>query len=450
MTRAVLTVSDLTARLREVIEERFPAVWVEGEISNFRLYASGHAYFTLKDAGAQLPAALFRTRVRRLRFEPRDGMHVLAFGSIEVYAQRGGYQLIVELLEPRGVGALQLAFEQLKARLEAEGLFAATRKRPLPTFPRRIGIVTSPDGAALRDILRVLGRRFRGLSIVIAPAKVQGEGAAAEIAQALADLNTRGDVDVIICGRGGGSLEDLWAFNEEAVARAIASSKAPIVSAVGPEVDVTIADFVADLRAPTPSAAAELVVREKQAVADHVTDLEDRLVRAMRRCVAQARDRVDALARRRVLTDPARPLRELERRVDDARARLRRAMTVTARRGAHRVELASTALRAASPFVRAKEDRRRLEAARLAVGNAMDRAVVEARHRLGLSAGRLNSLSPLAVLGRGYSLTRLPSGEIVRRADQVAAGADVRVVLHEGSLDCRVEATWEHDERPQV
>ena len=450
MTRAVLTVSDLTARLREVIEERFPAVWVEGEISNFRLYASGHAYFTLKDAGAQLPAALFRTRVRRLRFEPRDGMHVLAFGSIEVYAQRGGYQLIVELLEPRGVGALQLAFEQLKARLEAEGLFAATRKRPLPTFPRRIGIVTSPDGAALRDILRVLGRRFRGLSIVIAPAKVQGEGAAAEIAQALADLNTLGDVDVIICGRGGGSLEDLWAFNEEAVARAIASSKAPTVSAVGHEVDVTIADFVADLRAPTPSAAAELVVREQQVVADHVTDLEDRLVRAMRRCVAQARDRVDTLARRRVLTDPARPLRELERRVDDARARLRRAMTVTARRVAHRVELASTALRAASPFVRVKEDRRRLEAARLAVGNAMDRGVVEARHRLGLSAGRLNSLSPLAVLGRGYSLTRLPSGVIVRRADQVAAGAGVRVVLHEGSLDCRVEATWEHDERPQV
>jgi exodeoxyribonuclease VII large subunit len=447
VTRAVLTVSDLTARLRAVIEEGFPAVWVEGEISNFRLYASGHAYFTLKDAEAQLSAALFRTRVRRLRFEPRDGMHVLAFGSLEVYAQRGGYQLIVERLEPRGVGALQLAFEQLKARLEDEGLFATARKRPLPAFPRRIGIVTSPDGAALRDILRVLGRRFRGLSIVIAPATVQGEGAAADIAQGLADLNARGDVDVIICGRGGGSLEDLWAFNEEAVARAIASSKVPVISAVGHEIDVTIADFVADLRAPTPSAAAELVVREEHAVAARIADLQSRLVLAMERRLVHARDRVAALARRRVLTDPARPLREQQRRLDAARARLDRAMAATTRRAAHRVELAGAALRAASPFVRIKEDRRRLDAARRALRTATDGGVVTARHRLGLSAGRLNSLSPLAVLGRGYSLTRLPSGEIVRQAAQVAAGTGVRVMLPEGSLDCRVEATWERDER---
>jgi exodeoxyribonuclease VII large subunit len=450
VTRAVLTVSDLTARLREVIEERFPAVWVEGEISNFRLYTSGHAYFTLKDAGAQLPAALFRTRVRRLRFEPKDGMHVLAFGSLEVYAQRGGYQLIVELLEPRGVGALQLAFEQLKTRLEAEGLFAAIRKRSLPPFPRRIGIVTSRDGAALRDILRVLGRRFHGLSILIASCKVQGDGAAAEIAQALADLNARGDVDVIICGRGGGSLEDLWAFNEEVVARAIAASKVPVISAVGHEIDYTIADFVADMRAPTPSAAAELVVREKQLVVDQVAALRGRLLQAIRRRLAHSRERVESLACRRVLTDPARPLRELERRVDEAGARLRRAMTVAVRRTAHRVELAEAALRAASPFLRVKEDRRRLEAARLGLGNAMGREVMSARHRLGLSAGRLNSLSPLAVLGRGYSLTRLPSGAIVRSARQVAAGDGVRVMLHEGRLDCRVEATWERDERPQV
>ena len=273
MTRAVLTVSDLTARLRAGDRGPLPGRVGRGRDQQLPPLRSGHAYFTLKDAEAQLPAALFRTRVRRLRFEPRDGLAVLAFGSLEVYAQRGGYQLVVELLEPRGVGALQLAFEQLKARLESEGLFAAARKRPLPAFPRRIGIVTSPDGAALRDILRVLGRRFRGLSIVIAPATVQGEGAAAEIAQGLADLNAVGDVDVIICGRGGGSLEDLWAFNEEAVARAIAASKVPVISAVGHEIDVTIADFVADLRAPTPSAAAELVVREEQAVAARVADL---------------------------------------------------------------------------------------------------------------------------------------------------------------------------------
>jgi exodeoxyribonuclease VII large subunit len=377
-------------------------------------------------------------------------MHVLAFGSLEVYAQRGGYQLIVELLEPRGVGALQLAFEQLKARLEAEGLFEAARKRPLPSFPRRIGIVTSPDGAALRDILRVIGRRFRDLSIVIAPAKVQGEGASAEIAQGLAALNALGDVDVIICGRGGGSLEDLWAFNEEAVARAIAASRIPVISAVGHEVDYTIADFVADLRAPTPSVAAELVVREKQAVVDHVRQLRGRLVLAMDRGLAHQRERVEALARRRVLTDPARPLRELQRRVDDARVRLQRAGAATLSRATHRVERVTAALRASSPFVRIKEDRRRLEAARLELDNALARQTVRARHRLGLSAGRLNSLSPLAVLGRGYSLTRLPAGEIVRSTRQVSVGADVRVLLHEGRIDCRVEATWEHDERPQV
>jgi exodeoxyribonuclease VII large subunit len=234
------------------------------------------------------------------------------------------------------------------------------------------------------------------------------------------------------------------------VARAIAASKVPVISAVGHEVDVTIADFVADLRAPTPSAAAELVVREKQAVADRLADLRRRLGRAMERRVALARDRVDGLARRRVLTDPARPLRELARRVDDARARLRRAMALSARRAGHRLELAGAALRAVSPVARLKEDRRRLEAARLALRAAMDRRAVGARHRLGLSVSGLHTLSPLAVLGRGYSLTRLPSGEIVRRAGQVAAGAGVRVVLHEGSLDCRVEATRERDERPQV
>src|SRR5499425_3325488 len=295
--RAVLSISELTRRLQETLEERFPAVWVEGEISNFRLYGSGHAYFTLKDDAAQLRTVLFRNRMRRIRFEPGDGLHVLAFGSLEVYAQRGEYQFVVELLEPRGLGALQLAFEQLKARLGAEGLFAESRKRPLPRFPRRIGIVTSPSGAAVRDMLRVIGRRFAGLSIVIAPARVQGDGAAREIAAAIADLNALGDVDVIIVGRGGGSLEDLWAFNEEVVAREIAGSKIPVISAVGHEVDVTIADFVADVRAPTPSAAAELVVREKQALAETVAELGERLRRAVMRRLQRDGDRVGALTR---------------------------------------------------------------------------------------------------------------------------------------------------------
>jgi exodeoxyribonuclease VII large subunit len=448
--RTVLSVSELTAQLGAVLEERFPAVWVEGEISNFKVYPSGHAYFTLKDATAQLSAVLFRTRARRIRFEPQDGLHVVAFGSLEVYAQRGGYQLVVELLEPRGFGALQLAFEQLKARLEAEGLFAPARKRPLPRFPRKIGIVTSPNGAAIKDMLRVIGRRFGGLAIVLAPAKVQGDGAAREIAQGLADLNALGDVDVVICGRGGGSLEDLWAFNEEAVARAIAASRAPVISAVGHEVDFTIADFVADVRAPTPSAAAELVVREKQAVLDGVAQLRARLVGATLRRLAREGERLEAVARRRVFGDPARPLRELQRRVDDGRIRLSHAASAALGRAAHRFELAAARLKAASPVLHLQGDRRRLEAAQRGLREGMRRGLVGGRHRLGLVAGQLNSLSPLAVLDRGYSLTRLPTGVIVRSARQVAAGDGVRVLLHEGTIECRVETTKEHDDRPHV
>jgi len=425
--RKVLTVSELTARLGQTLEERFPAVWVEGEISNFRLYGSGHAYFTLKDVDAQLRAVLFRNRGRRIRFEPADGLHVLAFGSIEVYAQRGEYQLVVELLEPKGLGALQLAFEQLKARLQAEGLFEQARKRELPRFPRKIGVVTSLDGAAIRDVLRVIGRRFGELHIVIAPCRVQGEGAADEIAQRLRDLDGLGDVDVIIVGRGGGSLEDLWAFNEEVVARAIAASKTPVVSAVGHEVDFTIADFVADLRAPTPSAAAELVVREKQAVVDTLDELRQRLERAA-----------------------GRPMRDLERRVDELTVRLRRGARGEWRRASHRVELATAALRAADPVVRMTRDRRRLESLESRMLAAFRRRSDRARHRVREAVGRLDSLSPLGVLGRGYSLTRRPTGEVVRSARQVAAGDELRVLLHEGSLDARVTAIGERDDRPQV
>jgi exodeoxyribonuclease VII large subunit len=425
--RKVLTVSELTTRLREVLEERFPAVWVEGEISNYRLYGSGHAYFTLKDADAQLHAALFRSRGRRIRFEPADGLHVLAFGSIEVYPQRGEYQLVVELLEPKGLGALQLAFEQLKARLQAEGLFDQARKRELPRFPRKIGIVTSTSGAAIQDMLRVIGRRFGELSIVISPCKVQGDGAAEDIAQALRDLNTLGDVDVIIVGRGGGSIEDLSAFNEEVVARAIAGSKVPVVSAVGHEVDFTIADFVADLRAPTPSAAAELVVREKQAVVDTLVQLRARLERSA-----------------------ARPLRDLERRVDELTVRLRRGMRGEVSHASHRATLATRALRASDPVARVTSGRHRLEGLEARLIASFIRRCDHARAGLQAAVARLDSLSPLAVLGRGYSLTRARTGEFVRNASQVKAGDDVQVLLQQGSLDARVTATREQDDRPQV
>jgi exodeoxyribonuclease VII large subunit len=425
--RAVLSVSELTRRLQEVLEDRFPAVWVEGEISNFRLYGSGHAYFTLKDADSQIRAVLFRNRGRRIKFEPADGLHVMAFGSIEVYPQRGEYQMVIELLEPKGLGALQLAFEQLKARLQAEGLFDQARKRELPRFPRKIGIVTSPSGAAIRDMLRVIGRRFGELHIVIAPCRVQGEGASEEIVQGLRDLNALGGVDVIIVGRGGGSLEDLWAFNEEIVARAIAGSKVPVVSAVGHEVDFTIADFVADLRAPTPSAAAELVVREKQAVVDSLGQLRARLERFA-----------------------ARPLRDLERRVDELTARLRREMRNELGRAHHRVVLATRALRASDPVARVARDRHRLENLQARMITSLNRRRDRARYAVQTAVGRLDSLSPLAVLGRGYSLTRTPAGEVVHSPAQVQAGDAIRVLLHRGSLDARVTDTREQDDRPQV
>ncbi len=448
--RRVLSVSALSAQLAAVMEERFPAVWIEGEISNFKLYGSGHAYFTLKDEGAQLRCVLFRTRARRVRFEPKDGLHVLAFGAVEVYAQRGEYQLVVELLEPRGLGALQLAFEQLKERLAAEGLFSPARKRPLPRFPRKIGIVTSPSGAALRDMLRVIGRRFGEIHIVLAPARVQGEGAAAEVAQGVRELNALGGVDVIIVGRGGGSLEDLWAFNDEMLARTIAASKIPVISAVGHEVDFTIADFVADVRAATPSNAAELVVKEKRAVVESLADLSVRLRRAIGRAMAVQRDRLERTRGRRVLTDPGRPLRDLERRLDEARARLRQAALGAVARGEHRVELASRGLRALSPVARTLNGRRALTDLHGRLGRGVEQALVRAGHHLGAAAGRLDSLSPLAVLGRGYSLTRTPTGRIVRTWREVTAGDAVRVLLHEGSLDCRVDATRETDDRPQV
>jgi exodeoxyribonuclease VII large subunit len=448
--RRIYTVSELTARIHQVLDRHVPPVWVEGEISNLRAPGSGHVYFTLKDDLAQLRAVLFRTRLRRIRFEPADGLHVLAFGALEVYAQRGEYQLVVELLEPKGLGALQLALEQLKTRLAAEGLFAPERKRPLPRFPRRIGIVTSLTGAVIRDMLRVLGRRFGAVDIVVRPVRVQGDGAAVDIAEALADLDALGGVDVVIVGRGGGSLEDLWAFNEEIVARAIAASKAPVVSAVGHEADVTLADLVADLRAPTPSAAAELVVPERAAVLETVRHLGHRLRRALVRQLGAHRDRLRLIADRRVLTDPARVLREAHRRLDELDGRLRSALVARHREARHRVALLDHRLGGLSPVVRLANDATRRAHLETRLGAAARRSIDRLRHRLSLAAGRLDSLSPLAVLERGYSLTRTPSGTIVRSARDVAVGDDVRVVLHEGLLDCRVTEVRERDDRPQV
>jgi exodeoxyribonuclease VII large subunit len=448
--RKIWTVSGLTARVKELLEAHFPAFWVEGEISNFRISSAGHAYFTLKDETAQLKAVLFKGKGRRLRFEPADGLQVLAFGGLDLYAPRGEYQLVVELLEPKGLGALQLAFEQLKTRLAAEGLFAAERKRPLPRFPRKIGIVTSPGGAAIRDILQIISRRFADLHIVIAPVRVQGAEAAGEIVGGIQDLNRLGDFDVIIVARGGGSLEDLWAFNEEAVARAIAGSKVPVISAVGHETDVTIADFVADLRAPTPSGAAELVVEEKQAVAEWLIGLYDRMKRSIRHRIRRHREQVEFLARRRVLTDPARPVRDLERRLDELTARLGAGLTGARREARHRAILATNSLLSHNPLARISNVAQLLDQVGGRLQSGVARRMERAQDSLRTAMGQLDSLSPLAVLRRGYSLTRLPSGEIVRSGRQVAPGSLVLVLLHEGTLGARVTEVKERDDRPQV
>ncbi len=449
--RVVCTVSELAMRIKASLEDRFPAVWVEGEISNLRTPSSGHAYFTLKDDGAQLRCVLFRGRGRRVAFQPEDGMQVLAFGGLDVYIARGEYQLVVELLEPKGVGALQLAFEQLKRRLEAEGLFDAARKRPLPSFPRTIGIVTSPTGAAVRDMLHVIGRRFADLRILITPVRVQGEEAPGEIVRALRDLQEVADLDVVIVGRGGGSIEDLWAFNDERVARAIAACRVPVISAVGHETDFTIADFVADLRAPTPSAAAELVVQEKLQVIRALCDLYEGLKQAMAGRLERERERVESLAKRRVLTDAARALRDLHRRLDDLSARLALGVRGSQRQVAHRLSLARNALRSLNPVARIANGTALLSQLRGRLASAAVNRVKASRHRFDAAAGQLDSLSPLAVLGRGYSLTRLlPSGAIVRSAAQARPGDAIEILLHQGVLDARVERLKERDDRHQV
>ena len=448
--RRVYTVSELTASIKAALEEGFPMVWVEGEISNLRTPGSGHAYFTLKDEGAQISAVLFRGRGRRVRFELEDGMQVLAFGGLDVYAARGQYQLVVEMMEPKGLGALQLAFEQLKRKLEAEGLFDQARKRTLPAFPRVIGIVTSPTGAAIRDMLNIIGRRFADLHILITPVRVQGDEAPGEIVRALEHLQQITNLDVIIVGRGGGSIEDLWAFNDERVARALAACRVPVISAVGHETDFTIADFVADLRAPTPSGAAELVVREKLAVIESLVELYARLKQAVTADVSARRERVDFLLRRRVLTDPARALRDLYRRLDELQGRLRLGLRSSQRHITHRVALATNALRSRNPRARIAGAGALLSQLRGRLESSAAHNMKTSRARFAEVIGRLESLSPLGVLARGYSVTRLPSGEVVRSASQAVVGDPLEILLHQGALGARVTEVRERDERHQV
>jgi exodeoxyribonuclease VII large subunit len=441
-TRVVLTVSELTASLRQVLETSFAEVWVEGELSNAKLWNTGHLYFTLKDGAAQIKGVMFRSTLRYLKFKPEDGLHVVVRGRVSVYDPKGEYQLVGEHMEPHGFGALQLAFEQLKKKLAAEGLFESSRKRPLPALPRRIGIVTSIDGAALRDIIRVLRRRYPNAHLVIAPSRVQGEDAAGEIVRALRQIGRIRGVDVVIVGRGGGSLEDLWAFNEEKVARAIAACPVPVISAVGHETDFTIADFVADLRAATPSAAAELVVRRKDEFYGHIDGLSDRLESAIRGRVGRLESRLNALLARPGFAGQRGRLAMRGRHVAELAAALRHAvMSATARRS-RRLEQVRRTLAQFDPRHRLSAVRARLAAAEGRLTTTMTRRMYDADSRFGSLTARLDGLSPLAVLARGYAVCWDDQrAEIIRDAATVKAGDRVRVTLQRGELHCEVAET---------
>ncbi|MCA1628260.1 MAG: exodeoxyribonuclease VII large subunit [Acidobacteria bacterium] len=455
--RRPLSVSELTSQVRGALENRFASVWVEGEISNFKAHASGHWYFTIKDEFAQLRATCFRGVNGRIRFRPSNGLQVRARGRLTVYEPRGDYELIVEGLDPVGAGALRVAFEQLRDRLTVEGLFDEELKRPLPLLPRRVGVVTSPSGAALRDILHVITRRTRTVNVLFAPARVQGEGAGGEIVGAIKLINEyhrralaagriEEAVDAIIVGRGGGSSEDLWAFNEEEVARAIRASAIPVISAVGHETDFTIADFAADVRAATPSAAAEIVAAREDEVQGIVLTLTRDLVRAARFRVMQARARVQDAAMSEGFDRVRAGLREAWQMRDDLARRLERAITRAGERARRRLDAAACRLQPARTAARANEARVRLAVARAALETETRAQLDEARARLGIAAAALNALSPLAVLRRGYALAEDAAGRTLREASSVSVDAAVRVRLAEGALRCRVEAVEDFQE----
>lgn len=433
----ILTVSELTLLVRDRLEQGFPEVWIEGEVSTLRSPASGHLYFTLKDPQCQIRAVLFRTQAQRLRFALREGLQVVVRGRLTVYEPRGEYQVVLDYLEPKGVGALQLALEQLKERLAREGLFDESRKRPLPFLPRRVGLVTSLSGAAIRDMLVVLGRRCPSLDVLICPVPVQGEGAASKIAAAIRTLSASGKVDVMIVGRGGGSMEDLWCFNEEVVVRAIAASRVPVVSAVGHEIDVTLADFAADYRAPTPSAAAEAVAPVLADLVRAVADLRARLERAMETRLILIRHRVNDA--RQVVSRLLLPVQRQAQRLDDLSDRLGQSLRGSLAKLSRRWLTVHHALGLASPVGRVR-------ATLVLVPQYMKRLEQQTRARLAWRRqaatslmGALDGLSPLAILARGYSIVQtVPEGTVVRRADQVAVGKEVSAKLASGRLLCVV------------
>ncbi|MFM5587834.1 exodeoxyribonuclease VII large subunit [Aeromonas rivipollensis] len=435
----IFTVTRLNSAVRMILEQDLGLVWLTGELSNLAMPSSGHWYFSLKDMSAQVRCAMFKGNNRRVPFRPQDGMQVLVQARVSLYEPRGDYQLIIESMQPAGDGMLALRFEELKRRLGAEGLFDEGRKRPLPREPRAVGLVTSATGAALHDMLTVLGRRAPDLPVFIYPTQVQGSAAIGQIVSAIALANRRAEVDVLIVGRGGGSLEDLWCFNEEAVARAIAHSAIPVVSAVGHEVDVTISDFAADLRAPTPSAAAELVAPDRSARAQRLVHLKQRLVQAISRRQTAARHGFVLLQKRLDHQDPKRRLEQQSQRLDELSGRLQQLLNLRLHQGERRLANLELRLQARSPEKLLAAGKRRHQLAQERLHTLMNKRQDLAAHRLAMLSARLDGISPLATLGRGYSITRTPSGEVISRATQVSPGQQLVTTLAEGALRVRVE-----------
>jgi exodeoxyribonuclease VII large subunit len=439
-TRRILTVSELTLRIKSLLENTFAFVWVGGEISNFRTPGSGHYYFTLKDASAQVAAVMFRNQSRQLKFMPADGMRIIGLGRISVYEPRGSYQIILEYVEPAGVGALQAAFEKLKQRLADEGYFDERHKQRLPFLPYKISVITSPTGAVVHDIITVASRRFPNIPLQIVPVKVQGIGSEDEIAAALELVNRRCDADVIILARGGGSLEDLQAFNSERVAMAIFNSRIPVVSAVGHETDFTIADFIADVRAPTPSAAAELVVPDKNELSRRCNEIESKLHAIIDNYILTHNKTILGLTRR--LKDPRKKVQELWIRIDDMIGRLRRLSAMHLRRENERWSGLARRLQASSPIHSAQKAQFELERINYNLTLFFKMLLEKNQSQLREAMAKLEALNPMAVLRRGYSVTRrLPDGRVVTDPEHVALGQDLEVLVAEGRLFCNVKGT---------
>jgi exodeoxyribonuclease VII large subunit len=437
--RRIWTVRDLVAAVRTHIEREYGDTWVEGEISNFRAHDSGHLYFTLKDPNSQIRVVMFRSQARLLRFRPENGMQVVLRGRVTIYEDRGEMQISAEYLEPKGAGALLVAFEQLKAKLEAEGLFEAARKKPIPTLPRRIGIVTSPQAAALRDILNIVRRRHHSASILIFPAQVQGEAASSEVSAGISYFNKARNVDVIIVARGGGSAEDLTAFNHEGLARVVAASVIPVISAIGHETDFTIIDFVADLRAPTPSAAAELVIRSRQEVEDQAEGLRQRLTRAMRYRLLMGRQVLTELAQHGAFARMSDAINRRQQKLDDLKNRLGRAERQMLEKQHRRLELAAAAVRHYDVRRMLVGIRKELDSRVAALAARARTLLLQRRGKLDQLTGQLEALSPLAILDRGYALVFDSSGMLLKDAARVKVGDEISARLAKGSVTATVK-----------